>query len=460
MAHDKPISWEQGLFLQPQHFQLSDIYHDKQLITLSRMLMPFLWGVEEIKIDAALLANKIFSLESGKMLLPDGSIIEIPNNTVFMSREFGKDIADKEEMLVYVGVKALQNTKSNVTNVDNVKVSNVDTRYVSDNKISEVADLYYDGPKASVKSLQYAMRIFWDTEIASIQNYSLIPVAKIVNKGGKPTVDPDFIAPCLDVKTAANLHKKLETLYDTLMDRAKVLERYKHNWNTYDGDRNVQENLQLLQTLARYIFELQQTFLIRRTHPYHCYKVLANLATELSVFTPDLNIIGEDKRGTLLMPEYQHNNLTETFESLIRLILSTLDSMLLGTESMVAATWEDRYYVASFSDKFFASNKKFYLLVKSDNAADLPELQKMIESQAKLCAYSEINSTLEHAVAGIKITLLSTVPQGVPNINDCLYYAIDATASSWLKTMQDLKIAFYVGSNDSKLTINFAASEV
>ena len=459
MAHDKPISWEQGLFLQPQHFQLSDIYHDYKLTTLSRMLMPYLWGAEKIQIDMALFANQIFSVEQGRMLMPDGTIIEVPTNTMFMSRAFGKDIADKESLFVYAGIKTLQDNKSNATNIQDLKASDIDTRYVSLNQQTEVNDLYFDGPKVGVKNLQYAMRLFWDTEIANAQNYTLFPIAKIIRKGGQFILDPNFIAPCLDVKASHNLHVKLEAIYDMLIERTKILERYKHNWNTYDGDRNVQENLQLLQTLARYVTELRQLFTTDHMHPYACYRLLAKFVAELSVFTPELNVIGEDKLGNLLMPDYQHNNLSSTFEGILKLITSTLDSLLLGSQNIVDAPWQSRYYVASPDNKFFANNRYFYLLVKTQDPKQLSDIKKTIEAQAKLCAYSEIDGTLEHAVAGIKITLLASVPGGVPNINDCLYYSIDSTSSQWQKASQEMKVAFYIGSNDSELTVHFAGNE-
>lgn len=459
MAHDKPISWEQGLFLQPQHFQLSDIYHDYKLTTLSRMLMPYLWGAENIRIDMALFANQIFSIEQGRILMPDGTVIEVPTNTMFMSRAFGKDMANKDELLVYAGIKTLQTSSSNATNVQNLEAKDIDTRFVSLNQQTEVNDIYFSGPKVGVKSLQYAMRLFWDTEIANVQNYALLPIAKVIRKGDQLVLDTNFIAPCLDIKASKNLHAKLEDLYNMLMERTKTLERYKHNWNTYDGDRNVQENLQLLQTLARYVTELHQLFSASNMHPFSCYRLLASLVAELSVFTPEINVIGEDKLGNLLMPAYQHNNLSATFEGVFKLISSTLDSMLLGTQNMVAAPWQDRYYVGSPSDKFFRANTNFYLLVKMSDANQLDTIQQTISAQAKLCAYSEIDSTLEHAVAGIKITLLSTVPNGVPNINDCLYYSIDSTSSQWQKASQELKVAFYIGSNDSNLTVHFAGNE-
>jgi type VI secretion system protein ImpJ len=41
---ERPLFWHHGLFLQPQHFQLSDRYLQSLLNTVYRLLMPHLWA--------------------------------------------------------------------------------------------------------------------------------------------------------------------------------------------------------------------------------------------------------------------------------------------------------------------------------------------------------------------------------------------------------------------------------
>src|SRR5215510_14338624 len=47
----RPIFWGQGMFLQPQHFQQHDCYHEARLQRYLHWLFPFCWGVKSLVIN-------------------------------------------------------------------------------------------------------------------------------------------------------------------------------------------------------------------------------------------------------------------------------------------------------------------------------------------------------------------------------------------------------------------------
>ena len=53
MNIQRPLFWHQGLFLQPQHFQLADLYFQSLLTPLHNFLQPYLWGVQRWEIAEA-----------------------------------------------------------------------------------------------------------------------------------------------------------------------------------------------------------------------------------------------------------------------------------------------------------------------------------------------------------------------------------------------------------------------
>ena len=55
----RPLFWHQGLFLQPQHFQMKDRYDESLLTPLHRFLNPHFWGIAEMEIQQATL-GKLF----------------------------------------------------------------------------------------------------------------------------------------------------------------------------------------------------------------------------------------------------------------------------------------------------------------------------------------------------------------------------------------------------------------
>ncbi|GKT31374.1 type VI secretion system baseplate subunit TssK, partial [Aduncisulcus paluster] len=49
MHADKPLFWHQGLFLQPQHFQLSDLHQLHRFRAMRQYGLPYFWGVSGLK---------------------------------------------------------------------------------------------------------------------------------------------------------------------------------------------------------------------------------------------------------------------------------------------------------------------------------------------------------------------------------------------------------------------------
>src|SRR3990170_3345862 len=68
MDIQRPIFWHQGLFLQPQHFQLLDLSFRSLLAPYFNFLEPHFWGISEIKIQEAALGNRTFNTIKGNFL--------------------------------------------------------------------------------------------------------------------------------------------------------------------------------------------------------------------------------------------------------------------------------------------------------------------------------------------------------------------------------------------------------
>ncbi|MRR36700.1 type VI secretion system baseplate subunit TssK, partial [bacterium] len=78
----KPLFWHQGLFIQPQHFQLSDRHCASMLAPVYEYALPCLWGVGELEIQKAALGTRSFSVSSGAFVFPDGMLVTLPGNGV------------------------------------------------------------------------------------------------------------------------------------------------------------------------------------------------------------------------------------------------------------------------------------------------------------------------------------------------------------------------------------------
>jgi type VI secretion system protein ImpJ len=202
-----PINWEQGLFLQPQHFQLTDLYHQYLLAARMQFISPNFWGIVDCEIDEGLLENSIFSIKSGTFVTQQGAVVQIPVSCQLAPRSFADQTkAGVTRCQVYLGIKEFSTVEANVTEASGS--ADVNTRFVSTEGADE-EDLYNKGPQANVKQLKYAAKIFWDTEAAQVQNYVLLPVATLIKTADKITLDPDFIPVCLNIKASSNLFVKI-----------------------------------------------------------------------------------------------------------------------------------------------------------------------------------------------------------------------------------------------------------
>lgn len=100
----KPLFWHQGLFLQPQHFQLLDLAFQSHLTPYRYFIQPFFWGIGEIEIQRAALGTRSFNLIKGDFLFPDGTYVVCPGNAVIEARSFNESWVEGGSLSLYISV--------------------------------------------------------------------------------------------------------------------------------------------------------------------------------------------------------------------------------------------------------------------------------------------------------------------------------------------------------------------
>ena len=85
---ERPLFWHQGLFLQPQHFQLEDRYLQDLFKPIYKFLHPHLWGAGDLEIAGEALDSGVVSLFKGEFLFQDTSYVRFPGNALCQARSF------------------------------------------------------------------------------------------------------------------------------------------------------------------------------------------------------------------------------------------------------------------------------------------------------------------------------------------------------------------------------------
>src|SRR5262249_2476389 len=160
--------------------------------------IPHFWGVGNLEIAPGTLATSVLEMPQLQLLFRDGTFVQFPGNALIAARSFEAAWIETDKPLTcYVGLKKLSEAEPNVTVVPSYDdVSNVKTRFVTSADPEEIRDIYGDGPPAQYKSLRYVLRVFWETELAHLGDYELIPVARVEKEGDTIKLSDKFIPPC------------------------------------------------------------------------------------------------------------------------------------------------------------------------------------------------------------------------------------------------------------------------
>lgn len=81
----RQVHWQEGLFLRPHHFQAADRHAADLAARAGRLGLGQDCGIASMEIDPDALANGTFNLRSLRALLPDGTLVAVPDDSAGLS---------------------------------------------------------------------------------------------------------------------------------------------------------------------------------------------------------------------------------------------------------------------------------------------------------------------------------------------------------------------------------------
>jgi type VI secretion system protein ImpJ len=441
----RPIFWHQGLFLQPQHFQLKDLYDQSLLIPLHKFLNPHFWGIGDIEIQQAALGNRSFDVLSGNFLFPDMTYAVFPDNAVIEARSF--EAAWEEggkTFTVYVGLKKWNDAGENVTVLSSLNnFFDVTTRFVTTTQAEEIQDLHQNGPPAQVKRLYYVLKIFWETEMDVLGDYELIPLACLEKDGDEIVLSKQFIPPCLCISGSEILNKLVPEIRDQISSRGRQLETYKRERGIHSAEFGTKDMVYLLalRSLNRYIPLLTHLTETKRIHPWSMYSVLRQVIGELSSFSGDISVNGELEHGPSLLSGYDHKNLWGCFSGANLLITRLLDEITAGPEYIIQLLYDGTYFSAELPPTIFEGRNQFFLVFETET--DPKNVLQTMGKIAKLSSRQTLPILIARSLSGIKLDHLATPPQELPRRAHSIYFQIDHHSDQWDQVQKGNNLALY-----------------
>lgn len=445
MDIQRPLFWHQGLFLQPQHFQLLELSLRTHLSSVHNNLQPHFWGTGEIGIQQAALGTGSFKLLSGSILFPDGAFVDLPGNAVAESRSFTEAWGEGGKPLrVYAGIKKWNSAGANVTVLEkSTPLAGVTTRFISKADPEEIKDLHSDGPEGQVKTLHYMLRIFWENETDQLGDYDLVPIAQLERSGEEITLSQNYIPPCLSFAGSDTLARLTRDIRDQITSRSYQLEEYKRQRGIQTAEFGSRDMVYLLalRSLNRYVPLLLHYTETRQVHPWTVYGTLRQLIGELSSFSEKVTVKGECKDENITLPAYDHRGLWECFSTAQGLISRLIDEITAGPEYVVRLVYDGTYYATDLKPAIFESGNRFYLVCKTEE--DPKSVLQSLTSIAKLSAREHLPILIARALPGIKLEHLPLPPQELPRRANTIYIAIDHHSDHWSFVTKGNNIALY-----------------
>ncbi|NMC74553.1 MAG: type VI secretion system baseplate subunit TssK [Geobacteraceae bacterium] len=445
MNSARPLFWHQGVYLQPQHFQLFDRSFQSLFFPYQKYMIQDFWGVGEMEILESALSAGTFTLVGGDFLFPDGTHVSLPGNALIEPRGFEESwVKDGKPLTVYLGLRNWSDEGENVTVLPGLDdMESVHTRFVASTEVEEFGDLHGGGPRGQVKRLYFVPKIFWETEMHKLGDYQLIPIAQVEKFGADVRLSTDYMPPCIAFSASGSLRKLAEEVRDQVTARAYQLEEHKSRRGVQTAEFGSRDMVYFLalRSINRYVPLLFHVTKSPCVHPWYLYGLLKQFVGELTTFSEDISVLGEQRDGKANIPDYDHRDLRRCFSALQDMISHLLDQITTGPEYVIRLVHDGTFYAAELKPAVFEGRNRYYLAVKTD--ADPKIVLSTLVDISKLSSREQMHTLVTQALPGIGLEYIQVPPQELPRRANTLYFTIDHHDDQWLSVERNRSLALY-----------------
>lgn len=429
MSWDSKVLWTEGLFLQPHHFQQADRHTEALIAGLARRVTPYAWGVSALEIDEEVLKVGQFAVKSCSGLTEDGTVFRVPAAD---DHPPALDVPDGiKDCVVYLSVPQRRQGAAEV-DMTGAELSAARLRPAE----LEVTDTMGSGKKPVTLGVG-KLRLQFALGVDDLADRLVIPIAKIieVRPDKEVILDKSFVASCVDVRAAAPLAGFLKELDGLLGHRMNALAGRLSEGGSTKGVAEISDFL-LLISVNRTLPVVRHLLNIENVHPEMLYRACVALAGELATFmTPE--------KHPPEFPPYQHDDLTKTFNPVIKALRQYLSSVL--EQTAISIPLDPRKYgisVGVIADRKLISNAGFVLAVNADIPAE--NVRRHFAGQAKIGPVEEIRQLVNSALPGITLRPLPVAPRQIPYHAGVVYFELDRDSPYWGKMSTSGGIAVHI----------------
>ena len=448
MTIEPLLFWEHGTLLQPQHFQINDRHLLETGQLCASLSSPYPWGVRSCELEDEALKTGQIVLRSLDVLLPGGEHAILGQNAVLAPKNCTAAWTSPDQpMDVFLGLPAWRMDAANTSIVASFSPSALDgaqTRFVALQDPAPRRESLAGGAEADVRFMYYNLKLVLAGEEDQAR-MPCLPVARLVREAGVIRQDPSFVPPCLDTAAFPLLAASLKNVRNALAARLSQLEALKLPAREARGSSGrTPLSLQtlslhsMLQVLSRYTPLLEHYCETGHLHPWMLYGLLRQIVGELSLFSPDVSVLGRTGDGPAL-PAYNHLDPASCLAAASALVCRLVELLAAGPAHTLPMARSGHFWTCLVPDHA-RMGYDYWLQIRSEDRDFLASLERR---GLRFAPEELLNDLLTRSLPGVPLTRQDP-PAGIPRRTDTACLALDTGTPLWISIQATGRAALFL----------------
>jgi type VI secretion system protein ImpJ len=436
---NKPL-WFEGMFVRPQHFQQYDRWIEHLVEGRAAGLQAHGWGISALTFDAELLALGRLAITSLKAIMPDGTVIHVPN-----------DVPPPPPLTLPANVKnQLIKLAIPVRPRDGAEVGfdalDVRRYEVSARTVRDATAPQRDPMEIRVGKLN--LKLLFDGEPEG--DFVTLPITRVqeIEPAGKIILSETYIPPCVDFQASPRLIQILREILSLLRSRGEALA------TRADPSRASAESAGLVDLLVLSLVNaaeatLQHIANVPGLHPEVVYREYVRLVGQLSAFDV------RRRRPPDLAP-YRHDQLEMSLDPVLDALRQALAVLI--ERNVVSLSLQERGYgilTSTITDRSIFQGSRFILAALASVPSET--LRTQLPSNMKIGSIEQIRDLVNLQLPGIPVRSLPVAPRELPYLSGAVYFELDQSVELWRALPRSAAFALHVSGDYPDLHLEFWA---
>lgn len=440
MSFDDKVIWSEGMFIRAQHFQQEARHFERQLRARTKGLVPYGWGLTELRLNRELLSIGQFAVERACGIFADGTPFSLPDDSLRLPPLMLNE--NVRNAVIYLTLPLTEPGGREVAEAE----AELTTRYT----LAEIDVADANSSDLSAAPINVGkLRLRYGLETSDRSGLVGIGLARIVEVRSDNSVvlDESYVPPAMDCAVSPILSGLLTEIVGLLNHRGEAIAGRLAGTNV--GTAAEITDLMMLQTINRWQPVFTHMATAAFVHPERLFVAMIGLAGELATFTA----AGHRPRP---FPVYDHERLQLSFAPVAAAVRQAL-SAVLERSAITIPLVEHRYgiRVADVPDRSIYSKYSFILAAKADMPADA--LVRRLVGQIKIGAAEQITELVNAALPGIMLRALPVAPRQIPYHTGKAYFELDRSSPIWKQVAAGNGLAIHVAGDFPALELDLWA---